>query len=50
MLIVESYLGERAFAMQLTLENFVSAPDNPAVDGFVRLQDVANLLQLSRLQ
>lgn len=47
---IESFLGERAYALEIKVEAFVEAPSDPDLEGFVRLEYVAHRLGLSRLQ
>ena len=47
---IQSFLGERAYALEISVEAFVDAPDDPDLEGFVRLEHVASRLGLSRLQ
>jgi hypothetical protein len=50
LLAIESFLGERAYASQISVDCFVDLPNDPAAEGFVSLRDVADRLRLSRLQ
>jgi hypothetical protein len=50
LLAIESFLGERAYASQISVDCFVDLPTDPGAEGFVSLRDVADRLQLSRLQ
>lgn len=50
LLAIESYLGERAYASQISIDCFVDLPNDPDAEGFATLREVADRLQLSRLQ
>lgn len=50
LLAIESFLGERIYALRVSIEGFSSLPITPTESGFVRLQDVAYMLGVTKLQ
>lgn len=49
-ILVESYLGERAFASQLGEVEFVKHPPDPGGEGFFRVDDLARILGVHLIQ
>ena len=49
LLVIESFLGERAYALQIAVDRFVDLPNDPSAEGFVSLRDVADRLRLSAI-
>jgi hypothetical protein len=49
-ILVESYLGERAFASQLGEVDFVKPPVDPVGEGFFRVDELARRLAVRLIQ
>lgn len=50
LVLLESYLGERAFSSQLDVLGFIDIPVDPRREGFVPIEEVANRLGVHRVQ
>ena len=50
LIIIESYLGERACSSQLDILGFIDLPADPDSEGFVHLKEVATQLGVHRIQ